>query len=141
MTDLSAPNVLTSLVVEDATIALTLAQDAAPAGRPAGEPVPGWMGVVPYIFIGVVFYLLIFRPAGREKAERQRMLAELQKSDEVVTAGGLVGIVSQTPADESNDVLIKVDGTRLKVRRDSIREVVPRSSKGSRDDKDSDDAS
>ena len=126
-------------MLEDATVALTLAQEPAGPAAPAGGNGTAAMiaNLVPALLIGLVFYLLILKPAKRDRVEREELFANMKRNDEVVTAGGLVGTISSIPGD-GKDVMIKVDGTRLRVRRDSIREIIPKSSKGSKDDSESD---
>ena len=49
----------------------------------------------PLVLIFVVFYFLLIRPQQKRAKETKAMLAALQKGDEVVTAGGIVGKVSK----------------------------------------------
>ena len=53
------------------------------------------MTFLPMIAIFVVFYFLLIRPQQKRAKETQAMLDALQKGDEVVTAGGLVGKIAQ----------------------------------------------
>lgn len=135
---------------------LPLAQDAAGAAAPQGEAVTGQadgaapqqarpqgsiLDILPMVvMLGLFFYLFVLRPGNRERAEREALLGGLKKNDKIITTGGLVGIVSAIPSD-GDEIIIKSDGTRLCVRRDAIREVVPKSSKGAKDGKEADAAS
>ena len=53
------------------------------------------MTFLPMIAIFVVFYFLLIRPQQKRAKETQAMLAALQKGDEVVTAGGIVGRIAK----------------------------------------------
>ncbi|AAQ59021.1 preprotein translocase subunit YajC [Chromobacterium violaceum] len=53
------------------------------------------MGFLPMIVIFVLFWFLMVRPQQKRMKETQKMLSELQKGDEVVTQGGIVGRVSK----------------------------------------------
>ena len=61
-----------------------------------GGPVGGdLMAFLPMVAIFVVFYFLLIRPQQKRAKETRAMLEALQKGDEVVTAGGVVGKISK----------------------------------------------
>ena len=62
------------------------------AGSPSGSDI---MTFLPMIAIVVVFYFLLIRPQQKRAKETKAMLSSLQKGDEVVTAGGVVGKISK----------------------------------------------
>ncbi|MGH8851776.1 MAG: preprotein translocase subunit YajC [Casimicrobiaceae bacterium] len=53
------------------------------------------MAFLPMVAIFVVFYFLLIRPQQKRAKETKAMLEALQKGDEVVTAGGVVGKISK----------------------------------------------
>jgi preprotein translocase subunit YajC len=61
----------------------------------ASSPGSDIMTFLPMIAIVVVFYFLLIRPQQKRAKETKAMLEALQKGDEVVTAGGLVGRISR----------------------------------------------
>src|SRR5437879_11682503 len=63
------------------------------------------MAFLPMIAIVVVFYFLLIRPQQKRAKETKAMLSSLQKGDEVVTAGGVVGKISK-PSEAYADVEI-----------------------------------
>jgi preprotein translocase subunit YajC len=65
------------------------AQAAAPA-QSAGADL---MSLLPLIAIFTVFYLMLIRPQSKRAKEQKLMIEALQKGDEVVAAGGLLGRV------------------------------------------------
>ncbi len=72
----------------------------------------------------VLWYLLVLMPQNKERSKRQDMLKSLKKNDPVVTIGGVIGTVVNVTED-GEEVTVRVDdNTRLKLRRDAIREVV-----------------
>lgn len=80
--------------------------------------------LIPIAAIMIVFHLMISRPQKREQARREEMLKALKKNDPVATIGGILGTVVSVSEDGS-EVVVRVDeGTRLKFRRDAIREVI-----------------
>ena len=67
-------------------ISTAYAQTAAPAGAESQL-----LGFLPIILMFVAMYFLMIRPQMKRAKEHRNMLAALQKGDEVVTAGGIVG--------------------------------------------------
>ncbi|MFH1784448.1 MAG: preprotein translocase subunit YajC [bacterium] len=51
-------------------------------------------GFLPLVFIFVIFYFLLIRPQQKRAKDHQKMLNDLLKGDEVVTNGGLHGVVT-----------------------------------------------
>jgi len=63
------------------------------AAGAAQDPSGGLMGLLPLILMFVVLWFLMIRPQMKKAKEHQKMVGELQKGDEVVTQGGVVGRV------------------------------------------------
>jgi preprotein translocase subunit YajC len=55
------------------------------------DPTGGLMGLMPIILMFIVLWFLMIRPQMKKAKEHQKMVGELQKGDEVVTQGGIVG--------------------------------------------------
>jgi preprotein translocase subunit YajC len=91
----------------------------------AAAPASPWGGLLPpMIMIAVFYYFMLLRPRAAEEKKRKAVLDSLKKNDRVVTAGGMIGTVSQVSSD-GNEVTLKVDDTtRIKFRRSSISSVV-----------------
>lgn len=70
-----------------------------------------------------IFYFLIIRPQRRQQAEHRKLLETLQKGDQVVTSGGIIGEVVHI---KENDVTIKSGESRLVVSRGNIASVPSR---------------
>ncbi|OWY39667.1 preprotein translocase subunit YajC [Xenophilus sp. AP218F] len=62
----------------------------ASTAAPAGFDI---MGLLPMVVIFVLFWFLMVRPQQKRMKEHQKMLSEIQKGDEVVTQGGIIGRV------------------------------------------------
>ena len=73
------------------------------------------------VAIMILFFFFIILPAQRrQKKEQQSILANLKKNDEVVTAAGIIGIVSLIKENE-DEVTLKIDdNARIKVLKSSI---------------------
>jgi preprotein translocase subunit YajC len=89
-------------------------------------PAPGGdlMTFLPMLAIFVVFYFLLIRPQQKKAKEAKAMLEALQKGDEVVTAGGLLGRISKL-TDQYATLEV---GTNLEVtvQRQAIAQLLPK---------------
>ena len=72
----------------------------------------------PLIFLIILFYLLILRPHRKKQIEHQNMLKSLKKNDEVVTVGGIHGVIVNVK--EKTFVLRVDDNTKIEVDKNSI---------------------
>jgi preprotein translocase subunit YajC len=89
-----------------------------------GQPASGIQGLgmfLPLILIFAIFYLLIVRPQQKQAKQRQKMIAELKKGDEVVTVGGILGRVVGV-ADNILTVEI-ADNCKVKMERSGIQSL------------------
>lgn len=85
---------------------------------PPGQSQPGWVQLVPLVFIFVIFYFLLIRPARKRQKDVQKMLDTLKAGDRVVTSGGLLGTVV---AVDRNIVQLRVaDKVRVDVTKSSV---------------------
>lgn len=106
-------------------ILLTLAM-AAPTGEKGGSL--GIGALLPMLLVFAIFYLLILRPQSKRQKEHQRMLAALGKGDEVVTTGGIHGIIQRVNEKEGTVVLRIADDVKIEVDRAAIgRKIAGRS--------------
>jgi len=69
------------------------------------------MGMLPIILMFVILYFLMIRPQMKKQKEHRNMVTALAKGDEVITAGGIVGKVSEVK-DNYITVEIANDGGR-----------------------------
>ena len=94
------------------------AQAAAPTGAASQFGL-----LLPIIFIGVIYFLMI-RPQQKKQKEHRAMMDALVAGNEVVTGGGVLGKVI---AVGDNFVTVEVaDGVAVKVQKHSISAVVPK---------------
>ena len=82
------------------------------------------MTFLPMIAIVVVFYFLLIRPQQKRAKETKAMLQALQKGDEVVTAGGIVGKISKL-SDAYANVEI-AHNVEITVQRSAISLLLPK---------------
>ena len=76
------------------------------------------------VLIAAVFYFLIIRPQTKRRKEHQALTSALSKGDEIVTAGGIMGIIMQV---EDEWVQLEVSkGTRLRLQKMSVTATLPK---------------
>ena len=93
------------------------------AGAP--DPTTGLvMQIAPLILIFVVFYFLLIRPQQKRAKETKAMLDALQKGDEVVTAGGIVGRISKLDAQYATVEI--APSVEISVQRAAIGQLLPK---------------
>jgi preprotein translocase subunit YajC len=83
------------------------------------------LSLLPMIGIFVVFYFLLIRPQQKRAKEQKAMIEALQKGDECVTAGGIVGKVVKL---DENYVTLQVGGTEINFQRNAITALLPKGS-------------
>lgn len=69
--------------------------------------------LLPIAAMVLIFWLMIIRPEKKRTKEMQNMLNNLQVADEVVTNGGIIGLVVSVSKDT---VLIETGSDRTKIR-------------------------
>lgn len=69
--------------------------------------------IVPFVLLIVVFYFVLIRPQRKRDKETQRMRNSLQVGDEIITVGGVVGLVVSIKEDT---VVLETGGDRSKIR-------------------------
>ena len=82
------------------------------------------LGLLPIVLMFVVLYFLMIRPQMKRAKEHKAMIEALQKGDEVVTAGGMVGRVSKIG--DSYVSLQVADNVEVTVQRPSVQLVLPK---------------
>ena len=91
------------------------------AGGGAGSDL---LGLLPIVLMFVVLYFLMIRPQMKRAKEHKAMIEALQKGDEVVTAGGVVGRISKIG--DSYVSLQVADNVEIMVQRPSVQVVLPK---------------
>jgi preprotein translocase subunit YajC len=83
-----------------------------------------FMQLLPLVLIFVVFYFLLIRPQAKRAKEHKAMVAALGVGDEVATAGGVLGKVTET-GDQFLTLEI-AEGVRVKIQRHTVTSVLPK---------------
>jgi preprotein translocase subunit YajC len=90
----------------------------------AADPTGGFMQILPMILMFVVLWFLMIRPQMKKAKEHKALIAALQKGDEVVTGGGLVGRV--TKVDEAYVTVEIAQGVEVIVQKPAVGIVLPK---------------
>ena len=76
------------------------------------------MNLLPIILIFVIFYFLLIRPQKKAQEDHKKMISALKKNDEVVTSGGIHGVIVNV---KDATVMLKVDdNVKIEVQKASI---------------------
>ena len=67
----------------------------------------GGFGLLPIIFVMVIFYFLLIRPQQKRAKQHKEMLAAIRRGDKIVTSGGLMGTVVKV-VDDSDTVEVQI---------------------------------
>jgi preprotein translocase subunit YajC len=74
--------------------------------------------MMPIFLIFIIFYFLLIRPQQKKQAEHQKMVGALKKNDEVVTSGGIHGVVVNV---KDGTIVLKIaDEVKIEIQKSSI---------------------
>ena len=82
------------------------------------------MSFLPLLVIFVLFFFMIIRPQMKAAKEQRAMIAALQKGDEVITSGGIVGKVTKV-----TDAFVSVEiatNTEITVQKQAVQSALPK---------------
>ena len=79
--------------------------------------------LLPLVLIFVVFYFLLIRPQQKRVKDHKAMVESLKRGDEVITSGGIIGIVDRVMEDDRIEVIIG-EGTKVQIIRSTITSLL-----------------
>jgi preprotein translocase subunit YajC len=89
------------------------------------------MGILPWLLIFVIFYILMIRPQQRRVKAHQNAIAAVKKGDDVITGGGIRGRITKV-SDEEAEVEI-AQGVKVRVVKSTITQVLTPNTKPAND--------
>lgn len=95
------------------------AQAAAPAQNDASL-----LSLLPMVGILVLFYFLLIRPQSKRAKEHKQMVEALQRGDEVITNGGILGQIINVS--ESYAIVEIASGLEVTVLKSSVQTLLPK---------------
>jgi preprotein translocase subunit YajC len=78
---------------------------------------------IPLILIFIIFYFFLIRPQQKRVKDHKVMVDTLKRGDEVITSGGIIGIVDRVMEDDRIEVTIS-EGTKVQVIRSTITSLL-----------------
>lgn len=84
----------------------------------------GWAGLLPIVLMFVLLYFMMIRPQMKRAKEHKSMTDALQKGDEVVTTGGVLGKI--TKVSDAYITLEVAPGTEINVQRPAVQTLLPK---------------
>lgn len=95
------------------------AQAAAPAQSDASL-----ISLLPMVGILIIFYFLLIRPQSKRAKEHKQMVEALQRGDEVITNGGILGLVVNV---SEGYVIVEIaPGVEITLQRSSVQTLLPK---------------
>jgi len=89
---------------------------------PSGDP--GYIGLLPIVLMFVLLYFLMIRPQMKRAKEAKAMVEALQKGDEVITAGGVLGRITKL-----SDAYVSLEiapNTEIAIQKSAVQVVLPK---------------
>lgn len=112
---------------------LSSAHASAPAGVSGVEST--LMSIAPFIAVFVIMYFMIIRPQNKRAKEMKTMLDGIKRGDRVVTAGGIIGVISKV---DEQEVTIEVsENVEMRLVKSSISQVISKLPSKEKSDEDS----
>ena len=103
-------------------------QSTAAAGN---SPMAILLGILPWLLIFVIFYVLMIRPQQKRMKEHQAAIGAVKKGDEVITGGGIRGRVTKVMDD---DVEVEIgQGMKVRVVKSTLSQVLRPNTKPAND--------
>jgi preprotein translocase subunit YajC len=100
------------------SIILFLAQQAAPGAAPQQDL---FQVLLPFLFMGVIFYFLLIRPQQKRQKQHQQLLSGLKTGDRVVTSSGIHGLIANVK--ETTFLLKVADNVKIEIDKSAIAGV------------------
>ena len=78
---------------------------------------------IPLILIFVIFYFFLIRPQQKRVKDHKAMVESLKRGDEVITSGGIIGVVDRVMEDDRIEVTIG-ENTKVQIIRSTITSLL-----------------
>ena len=96
-----------------------LAQTPAPDG--AQNPA-AWVQILPMVLLFGAMYFFMIAPQRKKQKEHDKMLAALSSGDEIVTTGGIFGVITNVKDDRF--VVRIADNTKIEIGKSFVQTVI-----------------
>jgi preprotein translocase subunit YajC len=96
----------------------------ADAGAATAQSPDPLMSLILPIGLVVLFYFFLIRPQSKRQKEHKRMVSDLQKGEEVLTSGGILGKI--TGIKDDFVILEIAKETSLKIQKSAVQTIMPK---------------
>lgn len=87
------------------------------------------LGSLPMLLLfGAVLYFAIIRPQMKKQKEHNQLVDALKVKDEVLTSGGIIGVVKKIDGDTLELTIDSANKTTIKLMKSAISKVLPKGS-------------
>ena len=103
--------------------------DALAQAAPAAQGGEGaWTSIIFMVLIFAVFYFLLIRPQVKRQKEHKAMVEALNKGDEVMSAGGIIGKITEMSDQYVTLQISAVDGKPVEIamQRSAVQTLLPK---------------
>jgi preprotein translocase subunit YajC len=78
---------------------------------------------IPLILIFVIFYFFLIRPQQKRVKDHKTMVESLKRGDEVITSGGIIGVVERVMEDDRIEVKLS-DNVNVQIIKSTITSLL-----------------
>ncbi len=96
----------------------------ADAGAAAAQTADPLASLILPIGLVVLFYFFLIRPQSKRQKEHRKMVDDLQKGEEVLTSGGILGKITNI-----NDNFVSLEiakGVSLQIQKSAVQTIMPK---------------
>ena len=96
-----------------------LAQTSAPG---QGQAPSAWVQILPMVLLFGAMYFFLIAPQRKKQKEHEKMLSALHTGDEIVTSGGIYGVITNVKDDRF--VVRIAENTKIEIGKGFVQTVV-----------------
>ena len=78
---------------------------------------------IPLILIFIIFYFFLIRPQQKRVKDHKAMVESLKRGDEVITSGGIIGVVDRVMEDDRIEVTL-ADNVKVQIIKSTITSLL-----------------
>ncbi len=78
---------------------------------------------IPLILIFIIFYFFLIRPQQKRVKDHRFMVESLKRGDEIITSGGIIGIVERVMEDDRIEVNLS-DNVKVQIIKSTITSLL-----------------
>ena len=83
----------------------------------------GFAQFIPLILIFIIFYFFLIRPQQKRVKEHKAMVQGLKRGDEIITSGGIIGVVDRVLEDDRIEVTL-ADNVKVQIIKNTVTSLL-----------------